>query len=190
MVEHLGLHNQIDNLYRIKFPETSDKFMIFATIPRHVVLPEFVISQVSKIWELIKQKCFNMSIFSSGSRILIYPTQLLRELRLSSILLPRSMTLRRISRRSDTNPSLLVWSSSMSRSLSLTSLMIIRTWSSGKDVFTLIQWLNVCVNNLRLLLDTFDKFMRRDVHIRYKYLTRMASIIYQVTKTTLFRIVL
>ena len=31
----------------------------------------------------------------------------------------------------------------------------------------------------RLLLDTFDKFMRRDVHIRYKYLTRMASIIYQ-----------
>ena len=42
----LGLHNQIDNLYRIKFPETSDKFMIFATIPRHVVLPEFVISQV------------------------------------------------------------------------------------------------------------------------------------------------
>ena len=41
-----GLHNQIDNLYRIKFPETSDKFMIFATIPRHVVLPEFVISQV------------------------------------------------------------------------------------------------------------------------------------------------
>ena len=41
-----GLHNQIDNLYRIKFPETSDKFMIFATIPRHVILPEFVISQV------------------------------------------------------------------------------------------------------------------------------------------------
>lgn len=39
------MHNQIDNLYRIKFPETSDKFMIFATIPRHVVLPEFVISQ-------------------------------------------------------------------------------------------------------------------------------------------------
>ena len=38
---------QIDNLYRIKFPETSDRFMIFATIPRHVVLPEFVISQVS-----------------------------------------------------------------------------------------------------------------------------------------------
>ena len=34
-----GLHNQIDNLYRIKFPETSDKFMIFATIPRHVILP-------------------------------------------------------------------------------------------------------------------------------------------------------
>ena len=32
----------------------------------------------------------------------------------------------------------------------------------------------------RLLLDTFDKFMRRDIHIRYKYLTRMASIIYQV----------
>ena len=32
----------------------------------------------------------------------------------------------------------------------------------------------------RLLLDTFDKFMRRDIHVRYKYLTRMASIIYQV----------
>ena len=48
MVQLLGLHNQIDNLYRIKFPETSDKFMIFATIPRHVVLPEFVISQVSQ----------------------------------------------------------------------------------------------------------------------------------------------
>ena len=32
----------------------------------------------------------------------------------------------------------------------------------------------------RLLLDTFNKFMRRDVHVRYKYLTRMASIIYQV----------
>ena len=47
-VKLLGLHNQIDNLYRIKFPETSDKFMIFATIPRHVVLPEFVISQVSQ----------------------------------------------------------------------------------------------------------------------------------------------
>ena len=29
-------------------------------------------------------------------------------------------------------------------------------------------------------MDTFDKFMRRDVHVRYKYLTRMASIIYQV----------
>ena len=41
-----GLHNQIDNLYRIKFPETDNKFMIFATLPRHVVLPEFVISQV------------------------------------------------------------------------------------------------------------------------------------------------
>ena len=33
----------------------------------------------------------------------------------------------------------------------------------------------------RLLLDTFKKFMRRDIHTRYKYLTRMASIIYQVT---------
>lgn len=32
----------------------------------------------------------------------------------------------------------------------------------------------------RLLLDTFIKFMRRDIHTRYKYLTRMASIIYQV----------
>ena len=30
------------------------------------------------------------------------------------------------------------------------------------------------------MLDTFDKFMRRDIHVRYKYLTRMASIIYQV----------
>lgn len=29
-------------------------------------------------------------------------------------------------------------------------------------------------------MDTFDKFMRRDIHVRYKYLTRMASIIYQV----------
>ena len=46
-----GLHNQIDNLYRIKFPETDHKFMIFATIPRHVVLPEFVISQVE--WSLV-----------------------------------------------------------------------------------------------------------------------------------------
>ena len=33
----------------------------------------------------------------------------------------------------------------------------------------------------RLLLDTFKKFMRRDIHTRYKYLTRMASIIYQVS---------
>ena len=36
----------------------------------------------------------------------------------------------------------------------------------------------------RLLLDTFDKFMRRDIHVRYKYLTRMASIIYQVEDTS------
>jgi hypothetical protein len=40
-----GLHNQLDNLYRIKFPETSEKFMICATIPRNVTLPEFVLSQ-------------------------------------------------------------------------------------------------------------------------------------------------
>ena len=32
-----GLLNQLKNLYRIKFPET--------TIPRHTVLPEFVLSQ-------------------------------------------------------------------------------------------------------------------------------------------------
>ena len=44
-----GLHNQIDNLYRIKFPETDHKFMIFATLPRHVFLPEFVISQVFSV---------------------------------------------------------------------------------------------------------------------------------------------
>ena len=36
----------------------------------------------------------------------------------------------------------------------------------------------------RLLLDTFKKFMRRDIHTRYKYLTRMASIIYQVVTKT------
>ena len=36
----------------------------------------------------------------------------------------------------------------------------------------------------RLLLDTFKKFMRRDIHTRYKYLTRMASIIYQVVTQT------
>ena len=54
-----GLHNQIDNLYRIKFPETDNKFMIFATLPRHVVLPEFVISQVcySRLPEFV-QNCF------------------------------------------------------------------------------------------------------------------------------------
>jgi len=40
-----GLHNQLENLYRIKFPETSEKFMICATIPRGVALPEFVLSQ-------------------------------------------------------------------------------------------------------------------------------------------------
>ena len=30
----------------------------------------------------------------------------------------------------------------------------------------------------------FKKFMRRDIHNRYKFLTRMASIIYQVVKQT------
>ena len=54
-------------------------------------------------------------------------------------------------------------------------------WSSGNTgtsiamvAFTLV------LQYSRLLLDTFDKFMRRDIHVRYKYLTRMASIIYQV----------
>ena len=56
----LGLHNQIDNLYRIKFPDTSDKFMIFATIPRHVVLPEFVISQV--IYSKFYNKLVNIKV--------------------------------------------------------------------------------------------------------------------------------
>ena len=42
----------------------------------------------------------------------------------------------------------------------------------------------ILIHVCRLLLDTFDKFMRRDVHIRYKYLTRMASIIYQVMTNT------
>ena len=37
---------------------------------------------------------------------------------------------------------------------------------------------------LRLLLDTFEKFMRRDIHTRYQYLTRMASIIYKVDEIT------
>ena len=44
---------------------------------------------------------------------------------------------------------------------------------------------SVDIDSCRLLLDTFDKFMRRDVHIRYKYLTRMASIIYQVRASNL-----
>ena len=40
-----GLHNQLENLYRMKFPKTSEKFMICATIPRGVALPEFILSQ-------------------------------------------------------------------------------------------------------------------------------------------------
>ena len=40
-----GLHNQLENLYRLKFPKTSEKFMICATIPRGVALPEFILSQ-------------------------------------------------------------------------------------------------------------------------------------------------
>ena len=57
--------------------------------------------------------------------------------------------------------------------------MTTQTWSSGDPQETIT---DCCyyLHFLRLLLDTFDKFMRRDIHVRYKYLTRMASIIYQV----------
>ena len=55
--------------------------------------------------------------------------------------------------------------------------MTTQTWSSGDPQETITDRL---LHFLRLLLDTFDKFMRRDIHVRYKYLTRMASIIYQV----------
>ena len=54
-------------------------------------------------------------------------------------------------------------------------------WSLGNAV-TFIAMVHSIISlyTYRLLLDTFDKFMRRDIHVRYKYLTRMASIIYQV----------
>ena len=60
-------------------------------------------------------------------------------------------------------------------------LMTIQTWSSGDSPFIKLICLHLIYSTIfRLLLDTFDKFMRRDIHVRYKYLTRMASIIYQV----------
>jgi len=39
---------------------------------------------------------------------------------------------------------------------------------------------------LRLLLETYDKFIRKDVSTRYNYLTRMASIIYQTDDLEMF----
>ena len=54
-------------------------------------------------------------------------------------------------------------------------------WSSGNTGTSIaMATFTVVLQYSRLLLDTFDKFMRRDIHVRYKYLTRMASIIYQV----------
>ena len=54
-------------------------------------------------------------------------------------------------------------------------------WSSGNTGTSIaMATFNLVLQYSRLLLDTFDKFMRRDIHVRYKYLTRMASIIYQV----------
>ena len=84
-----GLHNQLENLYRMKFPKTSEKFMICATIPRGVALPEFILSQ------------FRLQVALVSFPLLLYflrtstcQRQHLRGLRLSSIWLLRSKSLK------------------------------------------------------------------------------------------------
>ena len=138
-----GLHNQLENLYRIKFPETSNKFMICATIPRNVVLPEFVLSQFRL------QSIDLPNTTAERIEALIY-------------LVAEEHEFEENLKRTGYKPFLAC--------VILFHVKILE--SDKKDDYSDLEF--------RLLLDTFDKFMRRDIHIRYKYLTRMASIIYQV----------
>ena len=89
-----GLHNQLENLYRLKFPKTSEKFMICATIPRGVALPEFILSQF-RLQVSLKSLVAKLNFL----RTLICLRQLLRGLKHSSIWLLRSRSLKINSRR-------------------------------------------------------------------------------------------
>ena len=84
-----GLHNQLENLYRMKFPKTSEKFMICATIPRGVALPEFILSQFRLQVPLVSFPLLLYFLRTSTCQ-----RQHLRGLRLSSIWLLRSKSLK------------------------------------------------------------------------------------------------
>ena len=84
-----GLHNQLENLYRLKFPKTSEKFMICATIPRGVALPEFILSQF-RLQVSLKSFVAKLNFL----RTLTCLRQLLRGLKHSSIWLLRSRSLK------------------------------------------------------------------------------------------------
>ena len=140
-----GLHNQLENLYRIKFPETSDKFMICATIPRHVVMPEFVLSQF---------RLQNVDL----------PDTTFERIEALIYLVAEEHEFEENLKKVGYKPFLAC--------VILFHVKILE--SDKKDDYSDLEF--------RLLLDTFNKFMRRDIHTRYKYLTRMASIIYQVSQ--------
>ena len=151
-----GLHNQLENLYRMKFPKTSEKFMICATIPRGVALPEFILSQFrlqnidlpettfERIEALIYLVALEQKFEEQLKKVCSFPFscysfhQVGYKPFLACVILFHVKILE----------------------------------SDNKDDYSDLEF--------RLLLDTFKKFMRRDIHTRYKYLTRMASIIYQV----------
>ena len=89
-----GLHNQLENLYRMKFPKTSEKFMICATIPRGVALPEFILSQFRLQVALISFPFPTVLVLLYFLRTSTCQRQHLRGLRLSSIWLLRSKSLK------------------------------------------------------------------------------------------------
>ena len=170
-----GLHNQLENLYRMKFPKTSEKFMICATIPRGVALPEFILSQFRLQVALISFPFPTVIVFPQNIDL---PETTFERIEALIYLVAEEQKfeeqLKKVSSLFNFSQFIFFYQVGYKPFLACVILFHVKILESdNKDDYSDLEF--------RLLLDTFKKFMRRDIHTRYKYLTRMASIIYQVT---------